>query len=139
MGRGRDNDGGNKMKSRDRFRAFLYRWHRRWIPRLVWVGQEIDVSICFLRCGFTATKNKTAALYQAEDGLRKLGISFDTGSGCEGRDWEWDWALRGPMVVTFRGHKKRIRREPVETPQEVIAAERDLIVDAIAQNRPHLV
>ena len=38
------------------------------------------------------------ALFQAEKLLRQAGLSFDTGYGCGGRDWEWDWSLKGAYV-----------------------------------------
>jgi len=38
------------------------------------------------------------ALFQAETLLRQAGVSFDTGYGCGGRDWEWDWSLKGAYV-----------------------------------------
>jgi len=42
-------------------------------------------------------------LFDAEASLRKAGISFDTGAGFGGRDWEFDWSLTGPVKVF---HKK---------------------------------
>ena len=38
------------------------------------------------------------ALFQAEALLRQAGVSFDTGYGCGGRDWEFDWSLKGAYV-----------------------------------------
>jgi hypothetical protein len=40
-------------------------------------------------------------LFDAERSLRKAGITFDTGGGFGGRDWEWDWSLEGPVTVRF--------------------------------------
>lgn len=38
-------------------------------------------------------------LYKAEDELGMAGVTFDTGVGCEGRDWEFDWSLHGADVL----------------------------------------
>ena len=38
------------------------------------------------------------AVFQAESLLRKAGVRFDTGYGCGGRDWEFDWSLKGAYV-----------------------------------------
>lgn len=38
------------------------------------------------------------ALFQAESFLRQAGVSFDTGYGCGGRDWNFDWSLKGAYV-----------------------------------------
>ncbi len=38
-------------------------------------------------------------LYKASGELDKAGITFDTGVGCEGNDWEFDWSLRGAEVL----------------------------------------
>lgn len=41
-------------------------------------------------------------LYKAVGELSKAGIHFDTGVGCEGNDWEFDWSLRGATVLFKR-------------------------------------
>lgn len=38
-------------------------------------------------------------LYKASGELEKAGITFDTGVGCEGNDWEFDWSLKGAVVL----------------------------------------
>lgn len=45
-------------------------------------------------------------LHQIEKLFRELGITFDTGAGCGGRDWEWDWSLEGPVKVTLSNSNK---------------------------------
>ena len=40
-------------------------------------------------------------LFEIERKLRELGVNFDTGGGCGGRDWEWDWSLEGPIKLTL--------------------------------------
>jgi hypothetical protein len=50
-------------------------------------------------------KVNIADVFEAEAALRKLGISFDTGSGFGFRDWELDSSLTGPMNVYFKGFK----------------------------------
>lgn len=44
------------------------------------------------------TEEQRKHLFKAEDELLLAGVSFDTGSGCEGRDWEFDWSLKGAEV-----------------------------------------
>ena len=41
-------------------------------------------------------------LFAAEACLARAGISFDTGAGCHGRDWEFDWSLHGAEVHLSR-------------------------------------
>ena len=41
-------------------------------------------------------------LFEIEQKLLDLGISFDTGAGFGQRDWEWDWSLKGPVKFTIR-------------------------------------
>jgi len=97
-------------------------WHfrlRRWLPRLVWLGDEIDVVV-------TLTEDKlfqpdpvgalfSGGFYEIEKQLRDKGILFDTGMGAGGRDWEWDFSLRGPISVRFKGRaakpERRVRKE----------------------------
>ena len=38
-------------------------------------------------------------LYKASGELEKAGVIFDTGVGCEGNDWEFDWSLKGAFVL----------------------------------------
>lgn len=40
-------------------------------------------------------------LFQIEKLFSQIGITFDTGAGCGGRDWEWDWSLSGPVKLTL--------------------------------------
>jgi hypothetical protein len=51
-------------------------------------------------------KEKRDKLNKVEKLLRDIGISFDTGSGCGGRDWEWDWSLKGPVKVFVKRYKQ---------------------------------
>jgi len=67
-------------------------WHwrlKRWIPRLVWLGDELDVAITFTQdrlpnpCdtdkAFSTLFN--GGLFEIEKQLRHMGIRFDTGVG----------------------------------------------------------
>jgi len=38
-------------------------------------------------------------LFKAEDELLKAGVTFDTGCGCDMRDWEFDYSLKGATVL----------------------------------------
>lgn len=42
-------------------------------------------------------------LAEIERALAEIGIEFDKGVGLGGRDWEWDWSLRGPIEIRFVG------------------------------------
>lgn len=100
----------SKPSLRDRIIGQLIRWRRRFIPYLVWWNDELDIVI-------TLSENKLQAqsipdakkeflrgsFYEAEGHLNECGITFDTGMGPDGRDWEWDWSLHGPISVKFRG------------------------------------
>ena len=108
-------------------RLVLEVWHwrlKRWIPRLVWLGDEIDVGVTFKNIGALGGTDppcdQDAAVWDAQDAFRRMGIGFDTGSGCDGRDWEWDWSLKGPISIRFRGRAKhpllRVVPEPEEAP-----------------------
>lgn len=101
----------------------LHIWHRRikrWLPRLVWLGDEIDVCITFPEDALSPGKNPFAqlfsgGLFEIEKQLRHMGIDFDKGMGAGGRDWEWDWSLKGPVRVKFCGraqHPERRARQP---------------------------
>jgi len=54
---------------------------------------------------------KLEALFQAEALLRQAGVTFDTGYGCGGRDWEFDWSLKGAYVKL---RKKLTEQEQLE-------------------------
>ncbi len=102
-------------------------WHfrlKRWIPRLVWLGDEIDVVVTLtedkLPEGLGPADNPlrllfSGGLFEIEKQLRTMGITFDTSMGFGGRDWEWDYSLAGPISVRFKGRAKhperRVRKE----------------------------
>lgn len=92
-------------------------WHWRlrcWIPRLVWIGDEIDVRVTLsedkLKQENPLENFQSGSFRQIENQLRLLGIEFDTGQGCAGRDWEWDWSLKGPIHISFVGRAKKPER-----------------------------
>lgn len=53
------------------------------------------------------TKEQRELVFQAERELSKAGISFDTGSGCNGRDWYFDWSLKGNVQIRKAKHKTK--------------------------------
>ena len=109
------------------YEVWYYRL-RLWLPRLVWVNDEVDVCITFTQHSLNPeTSTEAEALkqlfsgkvYEIEKLMRQLGIGFDTGMGYNGRDWEWDWSLSGPISVRFRGRSKTSeKRKPIEAPPE---------------------
>jgi len=46
-------------------------------------------------------------LSQIEKLFSDIGITFDTGAGCSGRDWQLDWSLKGPVKVYLKNVKYR--------------------------------
>ena len=104
---------------------------RRWLPRLVWVGDEIDVTITWIEDalppeGLTEADDPFAYLYRGgiyeiETSLHNMGVEFDKGIGCGGRDWEFDWSLKGPVHVAFRGRAKHPERRVSRRPRLVSA------------------
>lgn len=102
----------------------LWMWRRRYIPFLVWWGDEIDVKVTLRDNKLPSIEGASpeiaaqAALqalsrgsfYEVEKLMREVGISFDTGMGFGGRDWEWDYSLSGPISVTFKGRAQNPER-----------------------------
>ena len=46
--------------------------------------------------------NSPNSLNKAKQHLNEIGITFDSGMGFDGRDWEWDYSLEGPISVRFK-------------------------------------
>lgn len=103
----------------------------RRLPRLVWIGDDIDVTVNFTNIrlapdskGVTQPDGSIAwdiryegdmeAIRRAETALYQIGLSFDTGTGCSSRDWEWDYSLRGDVKLYFKQRHRgdRKAREP---------------------------
>ena len=93
-----------------RIKYWLIRQRRR-LPYLVWWNDELDVTVTLSQdkldrenplCSFQG-----GAFAEMQRDFSALGISFDSGQGPEGRDWEWDWSLKGPISVRFRGRCSR--------------------------------
>jgi hypothetical protein len=98
----------------------IWYWRlRRWLPRLVWIGDELDVLVQLSEHPLNPDDPMASLaggnVHIAEDAIRALGVNFDTGSGGAGRDWEWDYSLAGPISVRFKGRaakpERRIRQE----------------------------
>lgn len=101
---------------------------RRWIPRLVWLGDEIDVCLTFtedvLRHDDPLRGFFSGGIHDIQKQLRAMGIRFDSGVGERGRDWELDWSLQGPLRVTFVGRcgtAERRKREERRRLQLVVS------------------
>lgn len=104
-----------------RLNGWWYRNVSRRLPRLVWVGDEIDVRVTFSQDPMNQDDPiqglYSGGLYEIEKQLSQMGVSFDRGQGCGGRDWEWDWSLDGPISVAFHSRAKRPeRRKAKERP-----------------------
>ena len=70
-------------------------------------GDKIQVRIDFA----IESEDDLMALHRAEDALEKLGIWFDrsteiTNGRVVGREWSWDWSLKGPVSVSFSGEER---------------------------------
>lgn len=99
------------------FKDRVARWRLRYIPRLMWHGQQVDIRITFTENRLHAAGHdeaigqlKNGQLPEIAKMLHELGIEFDTGLGERGRDWEWDFSLRGPVSVEFIGPCKTVER-----------------------------
>lgn len=102
----------------DRAKRMITRLRRR-LPYLVWWNDELDVTVTLSQdklpeMAIAAGEDMREALRplfsgafaEIERTFLEMGISFDKGMGCEGRDWEWDWSLKGPISIRFRGKAK---------------------------------
>lgn len=91
---------------------------RRLLPYLVWYEDELDVRVTFSgeRLNRSVTSGSIAdALFKSdlakiERMFGEMEIWFDRGVGIEGRDWEWDWSLNGPISVTFKARATKPMR-----------------------------
>lgn len=99
-----------------RNQAKMLAWRiRRRLPYLVWYGDEIDCTVTLKDNGALSPDSTidnieftgSSLVWDAQECLNKMGIRFDTGSGCHGRDWEWDYSLKGPISIQFRSRAKR--------------------------------
>src|SRR5690606_23172666 len=59
------------------------------------------------------TEEEREKVYEAQRLLSEVGVTFDTGSGGGGRDWELDWSLTGALVrvrplYCMGEHKERV-------------------------------
>jgi len=103
----------------------LRQLRRRWIPHLVWHGDELDVRVTWrfqaldpmtgdtdlqAAIGKALHQFNSGVVFEIERALAEHGVRFDTGMGYGGRDWEWDWSLRGPVSVTFVGRASKPER-----------------------------
>src|SRR5271165_2196504 len=112
---GREMTGWGQIISRTKY--WLIR-QRRKLPYLVWWNDELDVGVCLSQDKLDPEQGLgqlfNGAFYDAEKIFHEMGITFDTGMGCDGRDWEWDWSLKGPISVRFHGRarypEKRMER-----------------------------
>lgn len=105
---------GREMTRFERMVSGVKYWliaQRRKLPYLVWWDDEVDVIVTLSQDKLNPEKEPFKQLfygtfYEAEKKFREMGISFDTGMGCGGRDWEWDYSLSGPISVRFKRRAK---------------------------------
>lgn len=84
-------------------------WFLRRLPRLVWLGDEVDVLVAM---PYQETLNV------AEDALRQAGITFDRGTWLiDGgtREWHLDFSLKGAKV-TFCGRHRPYEKHSAPKP-----------------------
>lgn len=99
-----------EMKGVELIASKIKRWFywnvSRKLPRLVWLDQEIDINIRFSEDPLNPDDPErglfSGTLADIERQLSDIGVGFDRGQGEEGRDWQWDWSLSGPISVTFK-------------------------------------
>lgn len=103
------------------------RFRRKHLPYLVYWGDELDVLVTLSQDRLTETSMEGAfrqfnsgAFVDAEKVFSEMGIGFDKGLGPDGRDWNWDWSLDGPISVTFRGRAKHPEKR-LERPRPKLA------------------
>lgn len=97
---------------------------RRKLPHLVWYGDELDVTVTFSQHRLpegVGIDEAVSYLYRSrmaeiEQAISDIGISFDRGGGYDGRDWEWDWSLKGPISIRFR-HRATKPERRMERPK----------------------
>jgi len=131
---GREMTQWEKIISAIKYRAIRL---RRRLPYLVWWNDELDVTVTLSqdklpmvelpadRMGEALRPLFSGAFAEIERTFLEMGITFDTGMGGDGRDWEWDWSLKGPISIRFRSRCQRphLRRErPKPTLMKVPAA-----------------
>lgn len=107
---------------RSRVSGWYIRNISRRIPRLVWIGDEIDLRVTFKDIGALYGDSKSLdRIFEADKIFRDMGINFDTGSGCHGRDWEWDHSLSGPISVVFRGMARNPERRTLRPKLKLVS------------------
>lgn len=57
---------------------------------------------CEVRIQFDLSRFDLKDLFTIEKLLSKNGVTFDSGAGCNLRNWELDFSLSGPMSVFFK-------------------------------------
>lgn len=97
-----------KPKLTDRIKRLrLKRWLGRKILGNAFYGKGILIQVDLSH----KTKEEVDAFWQALKLLRKAGIGFDTGMGCQ-YDMEFDWSLRGAVAKCKRcGYNSEEHRE----------------------------
>ena len=119
---------GREMTRWEQIRSNIKYWYirlRRKLPYLVWWNDELDVTVTLSQDKLDPTAPNPfkslfgGAFYEVEKIFREMGISFDTGMGCEGRDWEWDFSLKGPISIRFRSRAQKPERR-MERPKPTL-------------------
>lgn len=97
-----------------RFKARLIMFRMKYLPYIVWYGQKVDVRLTFKENKLTATnindafvQFKSGHIYKIEKMLNEIGVDFDTSISEEGRAWDLDWSLTGPVELIFINKSKR--------------------------------
>lgn len=69
--------------------------------------EAYDIDECEILIAFDLSRVTPEQVRKAEKALQELGVSFDTGTGCGERHWEWDYSLSGPVMVRYKRRGKR--------------------------------
>ncbi|MDD2731185.1 MAG: hypothetical protein PHW33_03630 [Candidatus Portnoybacteria bacterium] len=69
----------------------------------VWCQECRDVEVHVEWDVSKLSKGQRDLLHSLTRALGLLSVRFDTGGTKDRFDWEWDWSLRGPLKILFRG------------------------------------
>lgn len=101
----------------------------------VWCQECRDVEVHIEWDVSKLSKVQRDLLHSLTRALGMLGVRFDTGGTKDRFDWEWDWSLRGPLKILFRGstqgnpQNRYVRKHeiPASTPEQWDTRQQELV------------